>query len=426
MKSIVILKNSDGDIIGSFKNETDAINYYARLHLPGPNDENFQAGLEGYNDMVTYLTSDKIYDGPNVPLVEMETINFISSVIKYGENIDEMETEEEETESSSSEIVALTEEESETIEALTESFEESSEGPKVLLISDGEESSEESSEEEIQYDSSSEGDVESYERGGPHTMKKRKGTKAIQKSSTTKKLVPASYDPDENLSESENSEPELTRDYLLSISVVDLKYILKNQNKKLSGKKADLINRILDEGSPPTSPKSPPANNVVVAGSYIETDLKGMKVTELKVILKSQGKKVGGKKADLISRILGDSVVAKSPVVNGTVGTDEPHTEENLKKLKVAELKDILRSQGKKLGGKKADLINRILNGGIISPESTNENPELVKNIDPESVITLPDLDDGNTNIDIVEIPNISLDEVSSDIKIPDFQEPEM
>nr|QBK91419.1 MAG: SAP domain protein [Pithovirus LCPAC302] len=130
--------------------------------------------------------------------------------------------------------------------------------------------------------------------------------------------------------------------------------------------------------------------------------LKILKVAELKKILRDMGQKVGGKKSELIDRILHPEIVEETvdetveeiieetveEIVEETVdevsesepgepdvtdSVDVPRTEESLTALKVAELKDILRDMDQKVGGKKSILINRILHPETAREKSPSE-----------------------------------------------------
>ncbi|KAL7538558.1 hypothetical protein ACHAXR_008627 [Thalassiosira sp. AJA248-18] len=79
--------------------------------------------------------------------------------------------------------------------------------------------------------------------------------------------------------------------------------------------------------------------------------LKRLTVTALKERLKKKGLKVGGRKVDLISRLMGRQ--------EGNVCDDE--TEQHLNKLTVDALKERLRKKGLKVGGKKTELISRLM-----------------------------------------------------------------
>lgn len=105
----------------------------------------------------------------------------------------------------------------------------------------------------------------------------------------------------------------ITREQSLhKLRVVDLKEILKELELKLSGKKEDLINRILEnveeEWKPPiiepTITKTSTLGTPLLVSDYTTETLKKLKVSELKQILKDMGLKVSGKKDDLVDRIL--------------------------------------------------------------------------------------------------------------------------
>jgi hypothetical protein len=86
-------------------------------------------------------------------------------------------------------------------------------------------------------------------------------------------------------------------------------------------------------------------------------DFKSKSVAELKVELRCKGLRVGGKKSELIQRLLSHSD-SSSPEVPKTVQVVD--TPQDFKTLTVGQLKIELRSKGLKVGGKKAELIERL------------------------------------------------------------------
>jgi len=122
-----------------------------------------------------------------------------------------------------------------------------------------------------------------------------------------------------------------------------------------------------------------------MTSQYSETELNKLTMPKLKVILRTEKKKVSGKKSELIQRILGNSPIRKSPEIivslvddqeqddtedvvvvsaGASESKEEPlHTEAELKVLTVPKLKEIARSMGHKVSGNKSGLINRILTG---------------------------------------------------------------
>lgn len=134
---------------------------------------------------------------------------------------------------------------------------------------------------------------------------------------------------------------------------------------------------------------------------YTADELSKMKVTELKNILREHNMKVSGLKAELVDRILKGNVykdVVKEVPLETLVAPEttllepkvrtplpplpeiqseaptEPETEhysqQSLNQLKVTDLKDILRAKKLKLAGNKAELIQRILESETISAET--------------------------------------------------------
>lgn len=117
-----------------------------------------------------------------------------------------------------------------------------------------------------------------------------------------------------------------------------------------------------------------------------EAGLKEMTISDLKNILKSRGEKLAGKKDELIQRILNPS--PKQPVksvVSVSSPMDEAEwTEDTLKEMKMADLKNILKSRGEKLGGKKDELIERILHPTSKEPVNIPVPVGVLNNMDAE------------------------------------------
>ena len=83
-------------------------------------------------------------------------------------------------------------------------------------------------------------------------------------------------------------------------------------------------------------------------------ELKGLTVGALKDLLRAKKMKVGGKKAELIDRLLGRNQIEK-------VFQSEDERREYLESLTVGELKERLKQRRLKVGGKKAELVNRLM-----------------------------------------------------------------
>ena len=106
-----------------------------------------------------------------------------------------------------------------------------------------------------------------------------------------------------------------------------------------------------------------------------EEDLARLTVPMLREMLRARGGRLGGKKAELIDRLRSEMDVydagAEEEEDNNVVVQEEDEEEEeengegeeavlNLRSLTVPALKDMLRSKGMKVGGRKSDLVERL------------------------------------------------------------------
>jgi ribosomal protein uL24 len=89
-----------------------------------------------------------------------------------------------------------------------------------------------------------------------------------------------------------------------SMTVPNLKAALKEQGLSVSGKKAELIERLKGVGS---IEEENSEEEVSEETETIDIDYDSMTVPNLKAALKEQGLSVSGKKAELIERLKGDS-----------------------------------------------------------------------------------------------------------------------
>lgn len=158
-----------------------------------------------------------------------------------------------------------------------------------------------------------------------------------------------------------------------SCNVGQLKVELKNRGLPVSGKKTDLIQRLIENDNTTTSSVVSGAV-AVVEDTSIETDWESMTVPQLKVQLRSQGLSVAGKKSDLISRLVNpdsiNSITSDESKANDT-GNEKVEPKDSkvsstsdlesvLSGLTTAQLKSELRNHGLSVAGKKADLISRL------------------------------------------------------------------
>jgi hypothetical protein len=88
------------------------------------------------------------------------------------------------------------------------------------------------------------------------------------------------------------------------MTVPNLKAALKEQGLSVSGKKAELIERLKGVGS---IEEENSEEEVSEETETIDIDYDSMTVPNLKAALKEQGLSVSGKKAELIERLKGDS-----------------------------------------------------------------------------------------------------------------------
>lgn len=222
------------------------------------------------------------------------------------------------------------------------------------------------------------------------------------------------------------------------MTVKVIKDILRTRKLKLSGKKADLIIRLQtdDNANQGVETATPPVG--VTGGDFIEpvgivtagdssvtvinpTPVVISRKSTLKGLLTEQIRSANLPLEELIN-IIGDVYGLKAShkerfrssaqdnIILDNLPIKTAATYESLKKLKVAELKKILKARKEKLSGKKDDLINRILNptpAPIVATGTSEETLPLpvessgsVSNIDPNINIatdTLPALGPLNT-----------------------------
>ena len=143
-------------------------------------------------------------------------------------------------------------------------------------------------------------------------------------------------------------------------TVAELKALLKQHKLKVSGKKAELIQRLVDAGL------LHPSNLPWEEGPY-----DNMKIVELKALLKQYGLKISGKKSELLARLYKYDYETN-------FYTDDNLYEGPYDKMKIVELKALLKQYGLKVSGKKAELIARLNESDAIT-EKLNDEKELIK-----------------------------------------------
>jgi len=133
-------------------------------------------------------------------------------------------------------------------------------------------------------------------------------------------------------------------DNLETFTVNELKEILCNNKQPLAGTKSELIKRIRND-----------ANIVIISNiSNIinednQNDLEKLKIPELKDILRKYNLLLSGTKSDMIERI-----------INRSKAIELDNDDDGLEKLTSPDLKDILRKYGLLQNGKRGELIQRI------------------------------------------------------------------
>jgi len=200
---------------------------------------------------------------------------------------------------------------------------------------------------------------------------------------------PKSARNSENHDHRESPKP-LSQYNLKKLKVVELKDMLREYCLKVSGNKAELIERLMTMMDPVTTtsigsktevktrPEIGPNSRTTNASSstslFLDQALMSQTVVELKATLREYGLKVSGRKAELIERLLtANARLASKPDV-GTrpeTGSSSSRThaksstpsdlDQRLMSQTVVELKSTLREHGLKVSGRKADLIQRLI-----------------------------------------------------------------
>jgi hypothetical protein len=137
-------------------------------------------------------------------------------------------------------------------------------------------------------------------------------------------------------------------------TIAELKQMLKQNGLPVSGKKYELIQRLVIAGL--LHPSNLP---------WEEDTYDKMKVVELKALLKQYGLKISGKKPELIQRLNNYEYELNFYV-------DKSH-EGPYDKMKVVELKALLKQYGLKISGKKSELIARLNESDAITEKQNEE-----------------------------------------------------
>ena len=129
----------------------------------------------------------------------------------------------------------------------------------------------------------------------------------------------------------------------------------------------------------PAAKRSPRATRsptkVLAKGRTIRADLEALTLPQLKALLKARKEKVSGKKSELVDRVL----ASKAPKKAGEPAGPR-NRQGDLEKLNVEALKSILRARYQKVTGKKAELVARILSGeGVGTQKPRPKSPKAPK-----------------------------------------------
>lgn len=116
---------------------------------------------------------------------------------------------------------------------------------------------------------------------------------------------------------------------------------------------------------PRASPRavSPRARKKIVKGRTLKADMEALTIPQLKSILKKRKLKVSGNKAELVERVLKDTRKRRPKAQAGVKAPRGANRRADLEALPIPQLKNILRARQQKVSGKKAELVERILSG---------------------------------------------------------------
>lgn len=117
--------------------------------------------------------------------------------------------------------------------------------------------------------------------------------------------------------------------------------------------------------------------------SHTSNELYSLTVVELKNILRANGLKVSGTKTELINRITANSIqtsnTCDNPINKDWSFLCTPHSQEMLSNLPTDDLRHILRADGLKITGTRAELINRIIENSTQSITNTKADTDTDK-----------------------------------------------
>jgi len=98
-------------------------------------------------------------------------------------------------------------------------------------------------------------------------------------------------------------EAELSRDALAMMNIKELKVELRARGLKLTGRKTELVARLLGEEEPTEPPRAAISVPLSECDLTDRQGLRGLKAVELKELCRTHGLRVSGKKAELVDRL---------------------------------------------------------------------------------------------------------------------------
>lgn len=175
-----------------------------------------------------------------------------------------------------------------------------------------------------------------------------------------------------------------------NLKVTELKDILRARKLKVSGLKKELVQRLVDDdvakGGQPASPTqstsvvSTPAKSSKARSPRVQRTPK----ESLEIYIRDSNLPLG-EVLEVIRKVYGleeTDDLDETPDL-APVELEVPKTKEELAKLRVKELKVILKKQGKRVSGKKDDLIERILAPRELPKVNTPSLPSANSNYNP-------------------------------------------
>lgn len=167
-----------------------------------------------------------------------------------------------------------------------------------------------------------------------------------------------------------------------SLSIKDLKEKLRAKNLKVSGTKDELIKRLSESGSESGSESESESESVGnKSNTNIKTPYNKMKLMELRIELKTRGLKSSGKKDELIKRLMDDNKECES-LSYGREEKDEKdeekdsevETEDDYVKMSEEELKMELKGRALSRKGTKEQMIKRLMDDDNFGSDSECES----------------------------------------------------